>query len=172
MGVNGGFSPVKIEYYTPIKQVEEVKLLKMSDTEQQLTLDEQIETVIEMEDEEVNEEQRKKNEKLVRVHNAAVEACLVSMREKIDRIREERPEATSVTIMNPHKEADMEGFRWETIFRGFYNKEHGKYYWKWHRVAGIQQSPLQELKEKLGVTRINNISNPAKGKGMLLQIIF
>ena len=140
-------------------------------TQQELTLNEQIETVIEI-DQIIDDEQKQKNEKLVRVHNAAVAACLVSMRSKIDEIRESRPDAASITIMNPHREADMEGYRWETIFRGYYNKEHDKYYWKWHRIAGIEKTPLQELREKLGVSKIENISNPTKGKGLLLKIIF
>lgn len=124
---------------------------------------------------ELTEEQVKQNERLLRAHNAFVEAVAAKVREGVETAFKHNPYADHTKIFNPHEDADLEDLKWMTVLRGYYNKEKKRYYRNRHLAAGIKADPLVELKRKLkdnGVTDIIDVSDPAKGFNLVLRVEF
>lgn len=80
---------------------------------------------------------------------------------------------TTVFIVNPQDGADLQGYSWMTIQRGFFNRYTRTYSRDRHIEAGIEIDPLSVLKARLqpkGIKSVEDLSDPKKGFGFLIKV--
>jgi hypothetical protein len=113
----------------------------------------------------------KQRERLIAAHNSFVDAVESTIK---DRIRSAITRGyTSVFILDPQCNADLQGYAWMTIQKGFFNRHTREYSRARHIEAGITQDPIEVLLTRLrhrGVKSIEDVSDPQRGYSFAIRV--